>query len=257
MALVVIVIQTFLGRAEEVLWCRSLSVDQGLSQNMVTAMAQDSQGYLWFGTLGGLSRWNGYEFASFPHVRDDPATPGDSEILALHRDQGGTLWAGTRRGVDRFRPAEGAFERWDSRASAPKGGNTVPAAMITSDRAGRLWFASFTDSRLHRLEPHLGRETVHPLPDPRPRRITALHVDQSDRLWVATQPPEEAAAPGDLGFRLYLWDGCSEIGDGPLPVPQQPFRLEETGGRVLTLLEDRVGRLWIGLNGGGLLRFDP
>ncbi|HMO66706.1 MAG TPA: two-component regulator propeller domain-containing protein, partial [Verrucomicrobiota bacterium] len=76
-------------RGEDVLWCRSLGVDQGLSQNFITAMAQDRDGFLWFGTFSGLNRWDGYEFASFRHVHDDPATLGDSVLRALHQDQHG------------------------------------------------------------------------------------------------------------------------------------------------------------------------
>jgi hypothetical protein len=37
------------GSAEE-LWCRSLGADQGLSQSFVAAIAQDHDGFMWFGT---------------------------------------------------------------------------------------------------------------------------------------------------------------------------------------------------------------
>ena len=41
------------------------STANGLPQSQVTSLAQDDQGYLWAGTLGGLSRFNGKDFQTF------------------------------------------------------------------------------------------------------------------------------------------------------------------------------------------------
>ena len=38
------------------------TIDNGLSQNTVYEVFQDSRGYIWMGTQGGLDRYNGYEF---------------------------------------------------------------------------------------------------------------------------------------------------------------------------------------------------
>lgn len=36
-----------------------LTIDSGLSQNDVTAVLQDSLGFFWMGTSGGLNRYDG------------------------------------------------------------------------------------------------------------------------------------------------------------------------------------------------------
>lgn len=41
------------------------STEQGLPQSQVTAVNQDSKGYLWVGTLGGLAKFNGSNFTTF------------------------------------------------------------------------------------------------------------------------------------------------------------------------------------------------
>ena len=42
-----------------------LSVEEGLSQNEVTDVIQDSKGFMWFATRGGLNRFDGYNFIHF------------------------------------------------------------------------------------------------------------------------------------------------------------------------------------------------
>jgi ligand-binding sensor domain-containing protein len=41
-----------------------LSTKDGLAQSQVRCMAQDAEGYLWFGTLGGASRYDGHDFVN-------------------------------------------------------------------------------------------------------------------------------------------------------------------------------------------------
>ena len=41
------------------------SNNEGLPQSQVTAISQDSSGYLWIGTLGGLSRFDGTIFKNY------------------------------------------------------------------------------------------------------------------------------------------------------------------------------------------------
>lgn len=41
------------------------SIEQGLPQSQVTAISQDSQGYLWVATLGGMAKFNGREFTTY------------------------------------------------------------------------------------------------------------------------------------------------------------------------------------------------
>jgi ligand-binding sensor domain-containing protein len=44
---------------------RHYGVADGLAHNQVGAIYQDAQGYLWFGTAEGLSRFDGYRFTNY------------------------------------------------------------------------------------------------------------------------------------------------------------------------------------------------
>ncbi|HQV31182.1 MAG TPA: two-component regulator propeller domain-containing protein, partial [Calditrichia bacterium] len=51
-----------------------LSLNEGVSNNLVYAMAQDHHGFMWFGTLYGLVRYDGYRYEVFQHDPQDPAS---------------------------------------------------------------------------------------------------------------------------------------------------------------------------------------
>jgi len=42
-----------------------LTTDEGLAQNTVDCIFQDSYGFMWFGTWNGLCRFDGYNFGTF------------------------------------------------------------------------------------------------------------------------------------------------------------------------------------------------
>jgi ligand-binding sensor domain-containing protein len=47
------------------------STEQGLSQNSIVRIFQDSRGFLWFGTFEGLNRYDGYQFKIFRNIVGD------------------------------------------------------------------------------------------------------------------------------------------------------------------------------------------
>lgn len=71
---------------------------EGLAQSQVRCMAQDAQGYLWFGTLGGASRFDGQEFTNYALQEGLP----DAQVNAMLTTQDGTLWLACGASLVRF-----------------------------------------------------------------------------------------------------------------------------------------------------------
>ncbi|HQF85670.1 MAG TPA: two-component regulator propeller domain-containing protein [Acidobacteriota bacterium] len=71
------------------------TVQEGLAQDQPVAIHQDPDGYIWIGTLGGLSRYNGRSFTTFS-VTDGLPSPA---VFAIHGDRLGRLWVGTSAGA--------------------------------------------------------------------------------------------------------------------------------------------------------------
>jgi len=74
------------------------TIDHGLSQNTVYKVFQDSRGYLWLGTQGGLDRYNGYEFKHYEYESNDSTSIINGWIRAINEDENGLLWLGTLDG---------------------------------------------------------------------------------------------------------------------------------------------------------------
>ena len=111
---------------------RVWQTEDGLPQNMVTSTVQTHDGYLWFGTYGGLARFDGerfqiYEPANTPTLRD-------RRISCLFVDPQGTLWIGHESGIiTRYR--DGRFE--PVTLSSPAAAEKVLG--LGNDEQGRLW----------------------------------------------------------------------------------------------------------------------
>ena len=68
------VLSLFSNRVSAAIEFRTLSVNEGLSQSTVLAIAQDGMGRIWMGTQDGLNCYDGYSFTVFRHVEGSSPT---------------------------------------------------------------------------------------------------------------------------------------------------------------------------------------
>jgi ligand-binding sensor domain-containing protein len=78
-----------------------VNTEQGLSEGVVQYEAQDDQGFMWFGTLDGLNRYDGYEFKIRKHGLPNAELCGNL-VTSLFKDRSGKLWIGVDQCLDRF-----------------------------------------------------------------------------------------------------------------------------------------------------------
>ncbi|MGI2170790.1 EAL domain-containing protein [Shewanella sp. MF05960] len=83
-------------------------VADGLSQDTVTAIVEDQEGYVWVGTINGLNRFDGNEFTQF-YAADDGKSLPSSFIRNLLIDNNGTLLVGTDKGLVEFNKETESF----------------------------------------------------------------------------------------------------------------------------------------------------
>jgi ligand-binding sensor domain-containing protein/signal transduction histidine kinase len=213
-----------------------LSIADGLSQSVVTAIVQDSRGFMWFGTEGGLNRYNGYEFTVYKHDPDDLTTLSDNHVHAIYEDQHGELWIGTNRGLDRFDQASRKFAHYQHNPDDPQSLSVGAVRSICEDETGMLWVG--TGLGLSRFD-RAAQTFAHYLSG---NPVRAIYADRRGELWVGTNGGLNRFHQTTETFTHYEHE------------PDDPNSLSDN--RVQAIFEDRQGVLWIGTDGGGLDRFD-
>src|SRR5262245_48148249 len=80
---------------EKVIDLKHLTSQDGLSDNRITCMLRDKQGFMWFGTKDGLNRYDGRDFYVFRNRINDSTTLCSNSITCLAYDNDSILWIGT------------------------------------------------------------------------------------------------------------------------------------------------------------------
>jgi len=63
-----------------------ITIEDGLSNNMVRSIIQDDKGFMWFGTFDGLNRYDGHEFRIWRHDPDDPGSLSGNPVRVLYEE---------------------------------------------------------------------------------------------------------------------------------------------------------------------------
>ncbi|HLP24511.1 MAG TPA: two-component regulator propeller domain-containing protein, partial [Acidobacteriota bacterium] len=195
---------------------RVWQAEDGLPQNLVTSAVQTRDGYLWFGTWTGLTRFDGERFqlfdsASFPELHD-------RRISALFEDRDGTLWIGAESGVvTRYRG--GRFE--PALLSSGAAGEKVIG--LGSDEQGRIW-AMRHNGTIDALDK--GSESITSLIAPALPEEMAWTRNEHGHIWVSENSQAVRLVAGKL-----------------VPVPFTPS--PRSGTRVATIAASTGDGVWI------------
>lgn len=119
---------------------RNLSIKDGLAQTTVNAIIQDKKGFMWFGTKGGLSRYDGLSFRNFKRDMTDSHSLGNNFVTSLYEDNDGNIWVGTDAGLYIYCSDKEVFAPFDCVSEeGTRIDRTVSA--ISGDKQGRVWIA--------------------------------------------------------------------------------------------------------------------
>ena len=87
-----------------------LDMDNGLSSNFITSIAQDSSGFIWIGSVNGLQRYDGYQFINYIHSPANPTSLASNIIEQVVVDKFNKIWVLTNLGnIERMKD-DGNFQ---------------------------------------------------------------------------------------------------------------------------------------------------
>lgn len=222
----------------------ALTGEAGLPSGNVYGIAQDTQGFLWFATGDGLSRYDGYSLRTFRFDRDNANSLAHNTVVSILMGHNGVLWLGTTGGgVDRFDPVTETFTHHRHNPSSPTSlsSNSISRKGLLEDPQGVLWVGT-NDSGLNRIDLLTGAVTYF-RHDPKnanslsSNNLESIYQDSERTLWIGT---------ADAG--LNRLDPVSGRITRYTSHPEDPHTLPNP--RVHAVYEDRAGRFWVLTNGG-------
>ncbi len=223
-----------------------LSTENGLSHNSVIDILQDHQGFMWFGTLNGLDRYDGYSFVVYRPVPGDTTSLMHNVINAIYEDSRGILWIGTLNGLHRYDRSKDCFVRIVHEPDDPNSLVDNRIRCILEDYTGSLWIG--TEGGLCCYDPSTDQfQNFFPVPNDSGSLsdyiVHDLFEDSRKQLWIAT----EEGGINRFNRRTGTFSSYRHLSVDPN---------KNITSAVMTICEDQWGTLWIGTWGDGLQRFD-
>lgn len=257
----------FAAGAAELRINKTFSKADGLVSDTVLVSFQDSHGTMWFGTMDGLTRYDGERFHTFT-TADGLAADTTGLIL---EDRQGTLWFGTGgpwtvpgtgmmegmmltvmgKGVSRFDGREfQIFTKVNGLAN-----NTVME--ILEDKQGNLWLATFGGGMSRydgkKFDSFVGEGPIGRFTLPESwNELLAITEDKAGNIWLGSLPGISYYNVKTSRIRYFAIDKglipFEEVGSAP-------------SGNVQDLVFDDKENLWIGALGrsehdSGVYRYD-
>ena len=121
-----------------------ISIEDGLSQITINSILQDSRGFMWFGTIDGLNKYDGYNFTVFRNDPDNPNSLSNNLVYSIYEDRSGTLWIGTEGGgLNKFDREKEQFSHYRHDPNNPESLSNDIVWSINEDRSGTLWIGTW------------------------------------------------------------------------------------------------------------------
>ena len=167
-------------RAEK-LPLRRFTTADGLPSNAINCIKRDSQGFLWFCTAEGLSRFDGFRFVNYGVDQGLP----DRVVTDFLETRNGEYWVGTYRGLAKFNPMPAVGSSLFSSFSLGDSEEGKRINGLFEDRDGVLWVA--TDDGVYYRSAESSKDRFQHLdPGPRVKRKESDFVaqDHEGNVWI-------------------------------------------------------------------------
>ncbi len=243
----------------------SFTVEDGLSSNVVNAILQTRNGFLWIGTDAGLDRFDGRHFTPI-YFRGPRSTP-QGIVSALAEGPNGDLWIGTSAGLVRI--ASKALDQFDRSLAAlfhPGAGTSDEVTTLFFSRDRTFWVGTalglyrFRGNRFETVIPRVSINRIEESADGHMLIVTGQGFVELDGTRIVEHPglAEQLGIRPDAFYQVFedrkgvVWY-CSGAGlarrvNGRIE-RFEPYGVAGVSG-MLRVYEDPQGNLWAWFMGG-------
>lgn len=163
------------------------TTENGLSNNEVTTILEDSRGFVWVGTIEGLNRFDGFQFKQFYSEKGNPNSLTHNSIYSIIEYQYGQLLIATGNGLSVFNTLNGRFENEKIQPTFLHADFGNPINSVYKDPEGNIWANG--NGEVYRLDSNLhyhGALTDEPWAVSLKGALIGFErwqTDQQGRLW--------------------------------------------------------------------------
>ena len=172
---------------------RHLTIDDGLPSNYCLAVMQDSRGFIWITTRGGISRYDGYELKVFQYDPNDSTSISEIGIAhhqGIAEDDQGNVWVATDRGICKYDYNTDSFTRYLYAWNEYDSISSEKIHCVLSDKEGKVWVGTsgshslkLYDENSDRFIDFTGGSADRILKN---QNVRCLWQDKTGRLWIGT-----------------------------------------------------------------------
>ncbi len=251
----------------------NLTIEDGLSNQFVSSIAQDGNGLCWFASSRGLDSYDGKTVRSYRHHPGDPTSLPDNRVSKIFADCNGCLWIATDSGLcrmtvpEKFDPVLYNCETLSVQGFA----NCLGGVLLLSD--GSLLRYDFESESIARILPRLEGTVLAICQEPdggimindSRQGILRLDFDSSDLELMIPCDAEDFSGEFIKDSHNNIWAAsntggllCYSLNDGEYSL-RKSYTTENSGlsnNLVFSLLEND-GEIWIATDGGGINVLDP
>ncbi len=201
----------------------------------ISSIAQDSRGFLWYGTQGGLVMYNGNDYSIYSSIPFAENTLSSNLIQTMMMDEKDILWVGTYAGLDRYDIATGLFKNYSI-------GNDVVVS-IYRDSRGRLWAGTLAG--LGCLE--------------KDSEVFVLYTKENPDRFIADNTVRNVYEDSRGIIYASTYNGLQQYNPDTDSFVPSTLLLEgnpASSGVIYGVKEDNDGNYWVVRWGTGLIRID-
>ncbi len=180
----------------------------GQPLSTIYSVMQDRHGYIWFGTVSGLERYDGYGFRSYRYDAFNASGLSGYKVTTIVEDSSGNIWAGTLTdGLNRLDRKTDKFTHFIHNPLDPQSLSGAQINALITDRYGNVWIA--TDKGLDRYIKKTGKIKRYASTRVNGRsfaRPTSLFVDRVGQLWVCTRGGYSDGIYDEVGASMSVYD---------------------------------------------------
>ena len=176
------------------------STNEGLSSSTCTEIYQDKDGFMWFGTIDGLNKYDGYAFKTYRPSVNDPHAISNNRILSITGDSRGNLWIGTSNGLNVFdRNREQFFHiNLSNRQETGSNRSNVINDVLYDSKRDHIWVATNNGAYQIKLEASSAKDydelevrsytqTPYSSNSLDNNEVSSILKDKQGNVWLATK----------------------------------------------------------------------